>query len=219
MAFLMSVETIIQEYNRTKLIPIGLVQQAWAGPENRGAIIDMLLESLRKLGGFEKVPFWIAALSASISCDEVIELYKEIRSRSVRNELEWRLGFQTAFLKYRELLPAIEERSIRSYDLEDGLREATRENDIEATSLLIDCMLRIGLDPSAIRIASLEDLGLSEDQLQEMNGDDLAALIKNFNRERGVRIQDYAAQLGHDQIVRLLDASAFSARRQIRSTD
>jgi hypothetical protein len=205
MPFSALLETIIQEHARTNEIPDRLVRQAWAEPESRGVIIDMMLESLQKIGGFEKIPFWMAAISASIPCVEIIELYKELRSRSVRNELEWRLAFQAAFPQCKEQLPGVEERSIRSYDLEDALLGATRENNPEGAALLIDCMLRVGLDPCAVRIASLEDLGLSEDELQEMDGADLAALIKKVNKERGSPIRDYAVELGHERIVQLLD--------------
>jgi hypothetical protein len=206
MPFSALLETIIQEHARTNELPERLVRQAWAEPESRGAIIDMLLESLKKIGGFEKIPFWMAAISASISCDGIVGLYKELQSRSVRNELEWRLAFQAAFPQCKDQLPAIEERSIRSYDLEDALLGATRENKPEGAALLIDCMLRVGLDPCAVRIASLEDLGLSDDELQEMDGDDLAALIRKVNKERGIPIRDYAFELGHERIVQLLDS-------------
>ena len=199
-------DDIIEGHSRTNQIPTGLVQRAWSDPETREAIVDMLLESLRKLGGFEKVPFWMVAISDAIPCEGIVELYKELRLRSVRNELEWRLAFQDAFSVCKGQLPPVEERAMRSYDLEDDLLKATRENNLEAAEMLIGCMLQVGLDPCAVRVASLEDLGLSEDELQEMNADDLAALIRKTNRERGILIRDYAAELGHEQIVQLLDS-------------
>jgi hypothetical protein len=207
MPHLALLDNIIDEGARTNEVPVRLVQQAWADPESREAIIDMLLESLQKLGGFEKVPFWMEAICASISRDGIVELYKELRSRSVRNELEWRLAFQATFPQCKEQLPVIEERSIRSSNhLNDYLVKATEDNDTEAAALLIDCMLRVGLDPRSVRIATLEDLGLSDDELQEMNADDLGALIKKVNRERGIPIRDYAIELGNDRIVQLLDS-------------
>jgi hypothetical protein len=207
MHFSALLETILQQYAQTNKIPDKLVQRAWAESESRQAMIDMLLESLQKLGGFDKVSFWMAAISASISCADIAGLYRELRSRSVRNELEWRLVFQAAFPQCKEQLPPIEERSIRSYDVEDALLGATRKNNSEGAALLIDCMLRIGLDPCAVRIASLEDLGLSDDDFQNMDSDDLATLIRKVNEERGIQIRDYAVELGHERIVQLLDSA------------
>jgi hypothetical protein len=205
MPFAPLLDAIFSEYDRSRELPVGLVRQAWEDPESREDIIEALLESLWKLGGFEKVPFWMEALPASLSCDRVVDLYNELRSRSVRNELEWRIAFQAGFPRCRGDLPAIEDRSIRSYDFEISLLTATEENDIESAAMLIESMLRVGLDPRTVRIASFEDLGISEDEMHEMDGDELGALIKRVARERGTLVRDYAIELGHHRIVALLD--------------
>jgi hypothetical protein len=197
---------IFNEYERSREIDVGLVRQAWEDPESREAIIEALLESLEKLGGFEKVPFWMEALPASLSCDRVVDLYNELRSRSVRNELEWRIAFQASFTRCRGDLPAIEDRSIRSSDCEMDLLTAAEKNDVESAAMLIECMLRIGFDPRTVRIALFEDLGISEDEMDRMSGQELGALIRRVARDKGTLVRDYAIELGHHQIVALFDA-------------
>jgi hypothetical protein len=197
---------IFNQYERSSEIDVGLVRQAWEDPESREAIIDALLESLQKLGGFEKVSFWMEALPASISCDRVVDLYNELRTRSVRNELEWRIAFQASFARSRGDLWAIEVRSIRSYDYEQSLLTSTEQNDVESAAMLIESMLRVGLDPFAVRIASFEDLGISEDEMDNMKGRELEELIRRVAREKGTLVRDYAIELGYHQIVALLDA-------------
>jgi hypothetical protein len=206
MPFTPLLNAIFNEYDRSSELPVGLMRQAWEDPESRESIIDALLESLWKLGGFEKVPFWMEALPASLSCDRVVDLYNELRSRSVRNELEWKSAFQASFPRCRGDLPAIEDRSIRSYDCDQNLLAATEKNDIESAAMLIECMLRVGFDPRAVRIASFEDLGISEDEMDEMSGRELEALIRRVAREKGTLVRDYAIELGHHHIVALLDA-------------
>jgi hypothetical protein len=72
--------------------------------------------------------------------------------------------------------------------------------------MLIECMLRVGLDPCAVRIASFEDLGISEDEMDNMKGRELEELIRRVAREKGTLARDYAIELGHHQIVALFDA-------------
>lgn len=206
MSFTQLLNAIFTEHARSNEIPVELVRQAWEDPQSREAIIDAMLESLDKLGGFEKVSFWMAALPASLSCDSVSELYDDLRSRSVRNELEWRIAFQADFPQCKGSLPSIEEQSICSYEFEQDLLTATKENDIESASMLIDAMRRVGLDPRNVRVASLEDLGLSEDDLQEMTAEDLEPLIQQVTREGGTPLRDYAMDLGRHEIIALLDA-------------
>ena len=72
--------------------------------------------------------------------------------------------------------------------------------------MVIESMRRIGIDPRTVRIASFEDLGVSQGELDRMNGQEVEALIKRVSQEKGTAVRDYAIELGHHQIVALLDA-------------
>lgn len=199
-----SLNDVIYAFQSSGQIPVDQVRHVWRDPHRSIELLDILIENLRKSGSFGKVEFWMKALSESLTKEEVTDLYTALRSHSLRNELEWRTEFLHWFTACRDSLPDVEPNSIKQFRLHDHLITAVENGDEENTRFLCDCMASIGMNPLDTRVVSLDDLGLSLEEIEELDGDELTSLIDARRRKAGIPILEYAKQLGMGKLLAIL---------------
>ena len=106
-------------------IPPEWIKVGWADAQFRDQIVYQWIRSVSKLGDFDLVSEqWMMVLPGILDCNEVTELYLQIRQSSGRLELEWRDHFIRLFPLTSGQLPpsedAVKLRSILEHSIASG---------------------------------------------------------------------------------------------------
>jgi hypothetical protein len=199
-------------------IPAEWFAAAWEIERVREEQTAEIARTVRKIGCLHYTPTFLGLLARSLSGPRLVELFRAIRDRSLR-ELEFRADFERAFPSVVSDLPPP---AVQRYDreaLRQSLYSAIGARDLERVGLVLRCLRERGVPVESVQFTEYEARAeFTPEEWEAMTEADveryLALLESPPPSTRMVSAAGYAEILGARDIAAVLRAARATEAEQ-----
>jgi hypothetical protein len=189
-----------------KSIPPDWIAMAWdKNSAFREVIVDQFVRSLKKTGSFLLASEEMTVSQRGLDADRVVQLYCELRTMTRRNEIEWRLEFETLFPKAAAALPPVFRQSVDRFDFGNSIAFGIIDKNIPQLKYLLRHLETHGIDLQEIKVIDYGLLGLTNYEIATLPWDELDKLVADKPRSFWPSVVEYARMYAIPEVRNLFD--------------